>query len=198
MYRRRSQVIYPPVRIEGVLTETRPVEERNYFLSLGRLVPYKRVDLLVEAFRACPHLELRVVGDGPERERLARNLPPNVQFLGRLPGAQVLHLLRQAKALVFAAEEDFGLAPVEAQGVGTPVIAYARGGASESVLPGKTGVLFGSQTVPALLSAFEEFAQTQFEPSVLVANARRFGLSVFRRTFLEWVCTEWSGFQKRK
>ena len=197
VYRRRSHVIYPPVKIEETSAIDDVKSERTFFMSLGRLVPYKRVDLLVETFRNHPQRELRIVGDGPERKRLAHDLPPNVKLLGRLPHAEVTSLLKRAKALIFAAEEDFGLTPVEAQGVGTPVIAYARGGACESVIPGKTGVYFHAQEVASLSAALEQFDQMEFSREALVENARRFGLCVFRRAFQQWIGAEWARFQER-
>jgi glycosyltransferase involved in cell wall biosynthesis len=194
IYRRRSRLIYPPVQM-GEAETTQPEMPRTYYLSLGRLVPYKRVDLLVETFRKHPNRQLQVIGDGPERGRLQKNLPPNVRFLGRQPQRYVAEALRGAKALLFPAEEDFGLVPVEAQAAGTPVIAYARGGGSESIVEGVTGVLFQEQTAEALGAAMDEAEATVFDPAVLRENAMRFSAGVFRSTLGQWLASEWSRFR---
>jgi glycosyltransferase involved in cell wall biosynthesis len=193
VYRRQSRLIYPPVRTDeeaGVTVE----KPRSHYLSLGRLVPYKRVDLLVETFRRYPRRQLLVIGDGPERSRLQKNLPPNVRFLGRQPQRVVLEALRTAKALLFPAEEDFGLVPVEAQAAGTPVIAYARGGGAESVVDGVTGILFEEQTVEALCNAMDRAEALSFDPSALRQNAMRFSVGVFRSALARWLASEWSRF----
>lgn len=197
VYRRRSRLIYPPVQM-GEEGGAAPEASRTHYLSLGRLVPYKRVDLLVETFRRHPRRELRVIGDGPERARLEKNLPPNVRFLGRQPQRMVLEALRTAKALLFPAEEDFGLVPVEAQAAGTPVIAYARGGGSESVVDGVTGVLFHEQTESALSEAMERAEGLVFDPKLLRENARRFSVEVFRAALGQWLASEWSRFRIEK
>lgn len=194
VYRRRSRLIYPPVQMGE--EEGSPAEKpRTYYLSLGRLVPYKRVDLLVETFRQHPNRQLQVIGDGPERGRLQKNLPPNVRFLGRQPQRVVAEALRGAKALLFPAEEDFGLVPVEAQAAGTPVIAYARGGGSESIVEGVTGVLFQEQTAASLGAAMDQAEATRFDPAVLRQNAMRFSAGVFRNTLGQWLASEWSRFR---
>jgi glycosyltransferase involved in cell wall biosynthesis len=154
--------------------------------------------LLVETFRQHPNRQLQVIGDGPERGRLQKNLPPNVRFVGRQPQRYVAEALRGAKALLFPAEEDFGLVPVEAQAAGTPVIAYARGGGSESVVEGVTGLLFQEQTVDSLGAAIEKAEVTQFDPAVLRENAMRFSVGVFRSTLSEWLASEWSRFRIEK
>jgi glycosyltransferase involved in cell wall biosynthesis len=197
VYRRRSRLIYPPVHV-GDAEGLHFGKPRTHYLSLGRLVPYKRVDLLVETFRHHPHQELRVIGDGPERARLEKNLPPNVRFFGRQPQRQVLEALRTAKALLFPAEEDFGLVPVEAQAAGTPVIAYARGGGSESVLEGVTGVLFNEQTVGAISEAIALAETLVFDPNLLRKNAMRFSAEVFRNVLGQWLTSEWSRFRIEK
>jgi glycosyltransferase involved in cell wall biosynthesis len=194
VYRRRSRLIYPPVHMaeEGGAREERP---RTHYLSLGRLVPYKRVDLLVETFRRHPDRQLQVIGDGPERVRLEQNLPPNVRFLGRQSQRVVSEALRGARALLFPAEEDFGLVPVEAQAAGTPVIAYARGGGAESIVEGRTGVLFQEQTVEALAAAMARADAIEFDPAALRENAMRFSVGIFRSTFGQWLASEWSRFR---
>ena len=194
VYRRRSSVIYPPVAMgeEGWVPCEKP---RTHYLSLGRLVPYKRVDLLVETFRCLPECRLEVIGDGPERARLEKNLPPNVRLLGRQPQRVVNEALRSARALLFPAEEDFGLVPVEAQAAGTPVIAYAKGGGAESVLEGVTGVLFHEQTVGALVEAMRRAEEIHFDPVAMRRNAMRFSSATFRKALGQWLVSEWSRFR---
>lgn len=197
IYRRHAEVIYPPVVSQRGSGESDSTAIRSSYLSLGRLVPYKRVDLLVEAFRRMPHRTLRIIGDGPERVKLSKNLPFNVQLLGRLPQQQVSESLRSARALLFAAEEDFGITPVEAQSAGTPVIAYGRGGACETVLHGKTGILFGAQTVEAVVDAVNQFESLRFEASALRNNALRFSPELFESSLLDWIKVEWRKFSDR-
>jgi glycosyltransferase involved in cell wall biosynthesis len=200
VYRRRARVIYPPAVSEGLAgaSPRGAGAVRGFYLSLGRLVPYKRVDLLVEAFRRMPQRRLRVIGGGPELELLVRACPPNVEFMGRQPQPVVEACLRDARALVFAAEEDFGIAPVEAQAQGTPVVAFAKGGVLETVLHGRTGILFREQTVESLQGAIEELEQTRFDPEALRCNALRFSCVVFKRALHTWVHTEWKHFQLRQ
>ncbi len=194
VYHRQAKVIYPPVFLplaEGVRSTVVP---RSCYVSLGRLVPYKRVDLLIEAFRRMPDRTLHVIGEGPERRNLEKGLPPNVRLLGRLPQHAVTEALAEAKALVFGAEEDFGIAPVEAQAVGTPVIAYGKGGARETVIHGVTGLLFGEQTPESVMEAVEVLEKTHFDPCALCENAQRFAVSVFQREFRRWIDFEWAKF----
>ncbi|NBV87167.1 MAG: glycosyltransferase family 4 protein [Verrucomicrobia bacterium] len=197
VYRRRAVVIYPPVAgiHDNTLKDAKP---RTSYLSLGRLVPYKRVDILIEAFRKMPGRKLLIIGDGPERNRLTRDLPPNVRLLGRLPQKEVGTALGEAKALLFAAEEDFGLVPVEAQAAGTPVIAYGKGGACESVIPGVTGVLFHEQTPEAVVRAVETSESMSFDPETLRRNALGFEPRVFRAALRQWIDAAWHRFSQRQ
>lgn len=183
VYRREAQVVYPPVDVDRF----RPREDREeFYLTVSRLVPYKRVDLIVEAFRRLGR-PLVVIGDGPERgrlEALARGVP-NIRFLGHQPDEVVRDHMERCRAFVFAALEDFGIAPVEAMAAGAPVIAYGRGGAAESVLEGETGVFFHQQTPEALAEAvlrFEERAAA-FHPEQCRKRAEAFSRERFLREF---------------
>lgn len=198
VYRRRARVIYPPAVSESLAGLSGRGPGGGFYLSLGRLVPYKRVDLLVDTFRRMPQRRLRVIGSGPEFPVLARRCPSNVELMGRQPQAVVEACLREARALVFAAEEDFGIAPVEAQAQGTPVVAFAKGGVLETVVHGRTGILFTEQTTESLQGAIEELEEMQFDPEDLRRNAMRFSRSVFRRALLTWVHTEWKQFQSHQ
>jgi glycosyltransferase involved in cell wall biosynthesis len=135
IYGRDAVIVHPPVDVERF---SATCEKDNYYISVARFVPYKRIDLLIEAFRRMPSRELRLVGEGPEWKALKAIAPANVKLLGGLPFSAMHHLLRSARGFVFAAEEDFGIAAVEAQACGTPVIAYGRGGAAETVIAGRT------------------------------------------------------------
>jgi glycosyltransferase involved in cell wall biosynthesis len=177
-YRRPAAVLYPPVDINSFRLAER---KDDFYATVARLVPYKRVDLLLEAFARMPQHQLLVIGTGPELARLRRNAPPNVHFKGRLSGAEMRACLEQAKAFVFAGEEDFGISMVEAQACGTPVLAFARGGAAEIVREGETGLLFDRQTPEAIVSAVSEFEQrSSFDPVRIRLNALRFDVGRFR------------------
>jgi glycosyltransferase involved in cell wall biosynthesis len=203
-YRRRATVVYPPVDTDKF---TPPDNlPREGYVTLSRLVGYKRIDLLVNAFHHLADQRLTVLGNGEEMDRLRAIAPPNVRFLGRLPDEQVVRELQSAKAFLFAAEEDFGISPVEAQACGTPVIAYGMGGSLETVrgtwageIPHResTGVFFPLQTVESLLEAilFFESRQGDFLSENCVANARRFSPSNFRRRFLDLTEDTWRTFQ---
>ena len=196
-YRRDATVIYPPVQIPAQL----PIPERGAdYITVSRLVPYKRVDLLVEAFRALPERTLHVVGDGPEMRRLTALAGANVRFHGKLPDAGRDRLLDAAAAFVYAAEEDFGIAPLEAQGRGMPVIAFARGGTGETISgldrPAPTGVLFEAQdplSIAAAVSAFERNRE-RIQPDACRANALRFTHERFRTEFGTLIQTAWREF----
>ena len=166
---REAEVVHPPVDLAR-FTAGSPGEGRGgYFLWLGALAPYKRVDLALEAFRRTG-LPLWVAGDGQEAGRLRGALPPNVKLLGKVADADVPGLYRDARALVFPGEEDFGITPLEAQASGRPVIALGRGGALETVTA-RTGVLFREQTVEGLVEAVRTF-EAQFEPGFRPEEAR--------------------------
>jgi glycosyltransferase involved in cell wall biosynthesis len=185
-YRRRAHVVYPPVDVDRFTVKT---QKESFYLTMSRLVPYKRIDLIVKAFAAMPEKELVVIGEGPEHDALARLAGPNIRLLGYQPDDAVTYYMQNARAFVFAAEEDFGIVPVEAQACGTPVIAYERGGALETVVPGTTGVFFAEQTVDHLTAAVNEFEhiRSQLDPADMRAQAERFAAPVFRRQFSELV-----------
>jgi glycosyltransferase involved in cell wall biosynthesis len=155
-YGRESDVVLPPVDDALFPLGTGP---RTHFLAAARLVPYKRMDRIIAAFRDLPDAQLIVCGDGPERERLAQDLPPNVQLLGHVPQTRFLELLQSAQALICAADEDLGLTPMEAQACGTPVIALRKGGYLETVVEGESGVFFNEPTSAAIAAAVRTFQQ---------------------------------------
>jgi glycosyltransferase involved in cell wall biosynthesis len=170
-YRREATVVHPPVAVDPLLAT--PRAPQDYYLCLGRLVPYKRVDL---AIAACAQLgrRLKVAGAGREARRLEARAGGKVEFLGRVPDDAVPTLLAGARALLLPGEEDFGIVPVEAQAAGTPVIAYGVGGVLDSVVDGSTGLLFAEQSVEAVKAAILRFEARSWDPGVARENARRF------------------------
>jgi glycosyltransferase involved in cell wall biosynthesis len=182
---RKSHLIYPPVETDRF----QPFHLRgDYFITVSRLVPHKRIDLLVRAFSQL-QLPLIVVGDGPEFSHLNALASSNVHLTGFLPDERTAELIMKSRAFVCAAEEDFGIAMVEAQAAGCPVIAYGRGGALEIVADGVTGLFFEEQTVESVMEAVRRFeAQADsFCRQDLVRNASRFGKDRFVREFVQFV-----------
>jgi glycosyltransferase involved in cell wall biosynthesis len=181
-YGRGAEVVHPPVDVEHYLGLSRA--PRDFYLAFGRVVPYKRVDLAVDA---CARLgrELVVAGDGRALASVRAAAGDGASFLGKVSAAQRDELLGGARALLFPGEEDFGIVPVEAQAAGVPVIAYRVGGASESVLDGRTGVLFAEQTVSTLAGAIERFETLELDERELRENASRFGEARFRAEMAE-------------
>jgi len=178
-YRREAQIIYPPVE----LGRFRPGARReDFYVTIARLVPHKRLDLIVGAFSRL-RLPLVVIGEGPEFGRLKRAAGPLVRLIGRQPDAVVAELLGKARGFVCAAEEDFGIAIVEAQAAGCPVLAYGRGGALETVQEMKTGSFFHEQTVESLIDGLQQFEHefASFRPGDLIGSARRFSRERFKR-----------------
>ena len=193
-YRRPARVIYPPVAVDRFS----PAEKReNFYFTLSRFVPYKRVDLVVEAFTKLG-LPLVVIGDGPEFRRVAALAGPTVRLLGRQPDDVVRDYMQRCKAFVYPAEEDFGIAMVEAQAAGAPVIGYGRGGAAETVIPGKTGILMREQTVAAVMAAVRslEAGDYHFSPDDSRQNAERFSPERFRAELAQFVDQQWAKFQR--
>jgi glycosyltransferase involved in cell wall biosynthesis len=175
-YKRESCVIYPPVEVERFS----PASERgDYFITIARLVPHKRVDLLVDAFN-CLGLPLLIIGDGPERHRLERRARENVRFLGFQPDSVIEALLSRARAYICPASEDFGIAMVEAQAAGCPLIAYGAGGALEIVIEAKTGIFFNESTPESLIGAVHRFEKINISIPDCLANANRFNKKRFQ------------------
>lgn len=182
-YRREAAVIYPPVDTARFETDRAP---GDYYLVVSRLIPYKRVDLAVEAFNRLG-LPLKIAGDGRDRQRLQRRARPNIEFLGRVSDAEVAELMRGCRAFLFPGEEDFGIAPVEAQAAGRPVVAYGAGGALDTVVDGVTGVHFNHQTSEALEQAVRRLERLPVDAGRIVEHARRFDAAVFNRALTELV-----------
>jgi glycosyltransferase involved in cell wall biosynthesis len=168
-------VIYPPVEIERFS----PASERdNYFVTIARLMPHKRIDLIVDAFN-CLGLPLLIIGDGPERRWLELRANENVRFLGFQPDSVIEDLLNRARGYICPGTEDFGIAMVEAQAAGCPVIALGAGGALEIVIEYRTGIFFDESTPESLIAAVERFNQTSISGHDCAANAGRFNKKRF-------------------
>lgn len=193
-YRRPAQVIYPPVAVDRFRWDQ---PRQDFYLCISRFVPYKRVDLVVEAFNHLG-LPLVIVGDGPAWPDLHARAKAHIQFLGYQPDAQIEALMERCKAFIYPAEEDFGITLVEAQAAGAPVIAYGRGGATETVIPGKTGLLFPEQTAASLIQAVVSFEKTAttFQPALLRQHAEHFSNNRFQTEFRTYVEKTWAHFQR--
>lgn len=193
VYRREAKVIYPPVNIDGFNLRE---DKDDFYLTASRMVPYKKMDLIVEAFTKMPGKKLIVIGDGPDFKKIQNKAGENVELLGYQPFEVLKEHMQRARAFVFAAEEDFGITPVEAQACGTPVIALGRGGALETIkgldnnMP--TGVFFNEQTVSCLIKAVKDFEEDggKITPKACRENALRFSNERFCSDFKEFVDKE--------
>ena len=182
-YQRDAEIIYPPADVQRCRFSQ---NFGDYFLIISRLVPYKRIDLAVQAFNQLG-LPLVIIGDGRDRPALQAMARPNVRFLGRLDDKEAGDYLTGCRAFVFPGEEDFGIAPLEAQAAGRPVIAYAGGGALETITDGVTGIFFHEQTPTSLAAAVQRLGETRFDPFIIRESAMRFDHSVFERRLAEFV-----------
>ncbi len=183
-YNRDSVVIYPPVDAAERFTPSPNVGD--YYLVVSRLIPYKRIDLAVQA---CTHLNLPLIvgGSGRDRERLERLAGPTIKFIGYVPDAELPGLMARCRAFIFPGLEDFGITPVQAQAAGRPVIAYKGGGALDTVIPGVTGEFFADLTVDSLAAALQQFEASRYSPGAIRDHALRFDRAVFRREIAAFV-----------
>lgn len=180
-YRREAETIYPPVDVERFALRE---DKEGFYLAASRQVPYKRIDLIIEAFTKMPDKKLIVIGDGPEENKIRKIAEghSNIELKGFLGTDALRDHMQRAKAFVFAAEEDFGIIPVEAQACGTPVIAYGVGGALETVIDGKTGLFFDEQTPESICAAVDKFEKSagKIKPSTCRKQAEKFAPEIFR------------------
>lgn len=193
VYRRDSVIIYPPVDTSRF--EPSPQVD-DYYLFVGRLVPYRRLDVLIEAFNKMAR-PLLIAGSGRDKERLQAMAGPTVQFLGFVPDADLPDLMARCRAFVWPGEEDFGIAPIQAMAAGRPVIAYAAGGALDMVIPGETGALFAEQTTAAIIEAVEGFDPDGMKVAHLRRFAEQFDTAVFRQQFTDFVEQKLDEFNER-
>ena len=187
-YGRESTVIYPPVDTDFFVPDHWARRPGNYYVLVSQLVPYKRVDLVVDAFNRSGH-RLLVIGEGSERRNLERRAGPNVQILGPQPREAIRRHLQSCRGFIFAGEEDFGIVMAEALACGTPVLAFGRGGAAEIVQDNRTGVLFEEQTVDSLLDGLSKLQRTPFDPDELRNSVLRFSRDRFVDEF-SWLVEE--------
>jgi glycosyltransferase involved in cell wall biosynthesis len=189
-YRREATVIYPPV---NTTLFTPYSQKENFYLTASRLVPYKKVDLIVESFAGMPDKKLVVIGDGPDMAKVKAKAAANIEILGYQSSEKLAHYLQRAKAFVFAAEEDFGITPLEAQACGTPVIAFGRGGSLETVRgldqENPTGLFFNEQSIQAICQAVNEFERVQNKLLVenCVNQASNFSVNKFQEAFKSFI-----------
>jgi glycosyltransferase involved in cell wall biosynthesis len=194
-YRRQAEVIYPPVDAEFFVPAKGRVA-RSGFLIVSALVPYKRIDLAVEAFNRTGQ-GLTIVGQGPDLRSLKRMAKPNIRFAGSLPPEELRRAYQSARALIMPGEEDFGITALEAQACGAPVIAFGRGGALETIKPGRTGLLFNELKVGSLIGAVKKSERLPFNPRAARANALRFSRAVFKRKMASVIAKYWSAHEAR-
>ncbi|MBC5086484.1 glycosyltransferase family 4 protein [Klebsiella quasipneumoniae] len=201
VYGRTADVIYPPVDVHRFLMNT---SKQDFYLTASRLVPYKKIDLIVEAFSNMPDKRLVVIGNGSEMAKIKSKAKSNIEILGYQPDSVMLEHMQNAKAFVFAAEEDFGITPVEAQACGTPVVAFGKGGSLETVRPygvnKPTGVFFDEQSVPSLVKAINFFdtVSDKIEPQDCRENALRFSVEIFKNNLSKYVEDKWTEFNLSK
>ena len=193
-YGRDSVVIYPPVDIDSFGLETK---KESYYVSVGRLEPYKRFDIIVKAFNVLKDKKLIIVGDGSQREYLKNLSNSNIEFVGFLDKIAISNYVSRAKAFVFMAEEDFGIAPVEAQACGTPVICLGRGGTKETIVDMQTGVYFYNQNVHELIDAINKFEINidKFDPIAIRKNALKFSKERFEADIKSYVEKKYEEFK---
>lgn len=197
-YRRKAEIIYPPVDMNSFSIQEK---KSDFYLTVSRLVPYKKIDLIVEAFSYLPNKKLIVVGEGPELKKIKSKATKNIELMGFQSSSVVKNLMQEAKAFIFAAVEDFGIAPLEAQACGTPVIALGKGGLLETVInlghPSPTGLFFQKQEVSDLIDATSIFEKNldKFSPINCRNNATRFSTAIFKSKFRNFVETNYDKFQ---
>ncbi|OGM60399.1 hypothetical protein A2955_03065 [Candidatus Woesebacteria bacterium RIFCSPLOWO2_01_FULL_37_19] len=199
-YERESELIYPPVDVDkfknplagragqnsNSKVKNNNLKFKEYYLVVSRLVPYKKIDLAIEAFNELG-LPLVVVGKGSEGKKLKSIAKDNIEFLDLVPDSELISLYKEAKAFIFPQEEDFGITAVEAQAAGCPVIAYRGGGALDTVIENKTGIFFGEQTKKSLVAAVKRFKGLDFKKEDLIDNSERFSKKIFQNKFLDLI-----------
>lgn len=187
-YARQAEVFHPPVDTDFFNPGT---SKDDYYLIVSALVPYKRIDLAIEAFNRLGW-PLKIVGQGPDFRQLKKRAHANIQFLGSLNAQDLLQAYQGAKALLIPGEEDFGINSLESQSCGVPVIAYGKGGATETVIPEETGLLFEELTVESLLGTLDKFQGFTFNKKTIRANALKFSRSIFKEKTSEFFRSKWS------
>lgn len=192
IYNREATVIYPPVDVDFFALEE---NKKAYYFTASRMVSYKKMLLIVEAFNELPHLKLVVAGSGPEFNAIKKIAKSNILLIGYIDRLELRKYMQEAKAFIFAAEEDFGIVPVEAQACGTPVIAFGKGGVEETVVQGKTGIFFKKQTSQNLKDAILYFETLKFNPKEIREHALQFSKERFEREIKAFVDEKFKEYQ---
>ena len=186
IYRRDTEVIYPPVDTDKFKCE---INKDNYYLAASRLVPYKRIDLIAKAFTKMPDKKLVILGEGPDYKKIKAITGKNIEFVGYQEGDKLSEYMQKAKAFVFAAEEDFGIMVVEALSSGTPVIAFNKGGATETIKNNVNGILFNEQSVESIMQAINDFEKIEnsFDSISLSDYAKQFDRKIFEEKLNKFI-----------
>lgn len=193
-YQRDAEVIYPPVQLTDDSQQIANNKKNNYYLVVSRLLPYKRIDIAIQAFNELG-LKLKIVGDGPERKNLEKIAGKNVEFSGSRYDSELADIYGNSKAFIFPQEEDFGITAVEAQMMGRPVIAFGAGGALESIIDGKTGVFFKKQNKDSLMAAVNKFEKMKFNEQEIKDHAQKFSKENFKKQIKEFINSKISNNQ---
>lgn len=193
-YNKNAEIIHPPVRMDDFHIDKK-IED--YYLIVGRALPYKRFDIVIEAFNELG-LPLKIIGKGPETEKLKKIAKSNIEFLGYLDDREIGRYYSRCKALIFPSEEDFGITPLEAMASGRPVIAYQRGGALETVTEGISGTFFKEQTAEAIIDIIRNFQIEKFDPVKIREQAERFNQKIFRDKIKRLVQSEYENFKHKQ
>ncbi len=191
-YDRESIIIYPPVETERFTVKD--VQPEDYFLIVSRLIPYKRIDLAVQAATKL-NVPLKIGGKGRDLDRLKEMAGPTVEFLGFVPDDELPGLMARSRAFLFPGLEDFGITPVQSQAAGRPVIAYGGGGALDTVIPGLSGEHFNEMTVDSLMAVMADFDERKYDPDTMRTHAAKFDVGVFNDQISAFIAEKWIGFQ---
>jgi glycosyltransferase involved in cell wall biosynthesis len=189
IYRRDAITIYPNIDVEQFELY---LDKEDYYLANSRLVSYKKIDVIVEAFTKMPDKKLVVIGDGPDFKKIVKMAGANTEILGYQPLAELKKRMQKAKALIFASDEDFGMIPVEAQACGTPVIAFGKGGALETVKENETGLFFYEQSADAIIEAVTQFENKKFDYAKIRKHAEQFSEERFKREIKDFVLDKYN------
>lgn len=195
-YHRESVVVYPPADVNFYNPKESEIKKDDFYLFVGRFVPYKKADIVVEAFNKLG-IELRLIGSGPEEKHLRKIAKNNIKFLGRASDETLYENLKSTQAVIFPSEEDFGIVPVEAFACGTPVIAYGAGGATETVVEGITGEFFNKQSAESIIKVVKKFDPKKYKFADLRNQAEKFSAENFRKNFKETVDKMYSEYKKK-
>lgn len=191
-YKRNSEVIHPMVNIKDYYISKTPKE---YYLAVGRFTPYKKFDLIIDAFNELPY-KLKIIGTGVAEKELKKKAKKNIEFLGFVSEERLRDLYANAKALIFPQVEDFGITPLESMASGRPVVAFRRGGALETVKEGETGIFFDEQNVLELKAAIQKCEKSKWNSTKIRNHAKKFDDSVFEKKFLHYLKQKWTEWEK--